>query len=114
MAFPNKVRGWLWPLFCIVVTSGLFAEQGPETLTYDEIIQLYKQDVPPPLLAAKLHRLLTTPFVNNSASDSGIKPVKPVLRQVGAVLRVAQWNIERDSSLTPSRLPLPIQRSMPR
>jgi endonuclease/exonuclease/phosphatase family metal-dependent hydrolase len=82
-------------LLCIAGASGLFAQQGPETLTYDEIIQLYKQDVPPPPLGTKLQRLLTTPFVNNSASDSGIKPVKPTLRQVGAVLRVAEWNIER-------------------
>jgi len=79
----------------MVGASGLFAQQGPETLTYDEIIQLYKQDVPPPPLGAKLQRLLTTPFVNNSASDSGIKPVKPTLRQVGTVLRVVEWNIER-------------------
>jgi endonuclease/exonuclease/phosphatase family metal-dependent hydrolase len=95
VGFRRKIRGWLWPLVCVVGASGLFAEQGPETLTYDEIIQLYKQDVPPPPLGAKLQRLLTTPFVNNGASDSGIKPVKPVLRQVGAVLRVVQWNIER-------------------
>jgi len=83
-------------LLCLLAVVGLFAEQqGPETLTYDEIIQLYKQDVPPPALAAKLQRLLTTPFVNNAASDGGAKPVKPTLRQVGPVLRAVQWNIER-------------------
>jgi endonuclease/exonuclease/phosphatase family metal-dependent hydrolase len=83
-------------LLCVIGASATFAEpQGPETLTYDEIIQLYKQDTPPPALGDKLQRLLTTPFVNNGASDSGIEPVKPTLRQVGAVLRVVEWNIER-------------------
>ena len=86
----------LWPLVAIAAASGLFADQqGPDTLTYDEIIQLYQQDAPPAPLAAKLHRLLNTPFVNNDASNSGVVPVKPVVRQLGPVLRVVQWNIER-------------------
>ncbi len=96
MNLRRKVRAGLWPLLCILGASGLFAEQqGPETLTYDEIIQLYKEDVPPPPLGAKLHRLLTTPFVDNSASDAGTVPVKPAVRQLGTVLRAVQWNIER-------------------
>ena len=96
MDFRKRVSGCRWPLLCAVAVIGLFADQqGPDTLTYDEIIQLYKQDVPPPILAAKLQRLLTTPFVNDSASDGVITPVKPTLRQVGPVLRVVQWNIER-------------------
>jgi endonuclease/exonuclease/phosphatase family metal-dependent hydrolase len=82
-------------LLCIVNVSVLFAAPGPDLLTYDEIIQLYQQDTPPPQLVAKLQRLLTTPFVDNSASEGGVTPVKPVIRQVGPVLRVAQWNIER-------------------
>lgn len=77
----------------VMLVLGLCSgQQGPDTLTYDEIIQLYKQDVPPPPLAAKLQRLLTTPFV----SENGLAtPVKPTPRQVGPVLRAVEWNIER-------------------
>lgn len=93
--FLNRARVRLWPLLCVLGVSAAFAQQGPETLTYDEIIQLYKEDVPPEPLAGKLQRLLTKPFVDNSASDAGVTPVKPIVRQVGSVLRAVQWNIER-------------------
>ncbi len=67
----------------------------PELLTYDEIIQLYQNENPPAPLQQKLNKLLTTPFVRNTASDSGVTPLKPAQPQIGKVLRVAQWNIER-------------------
>ena len=46
-------------------------QKAPELLTYDEIIQLYQQDVPPAVFRDKLKQLLTTPFVSNRASRSG-------------------------------------------
>ncbi len=99
MAFSNNLGGRLCAMLCLARMLGSFAgaqtATGPETLTYDEIIKLYQDDVPPPPLAEKLHRLLTTPFVDNSASAAGVVPVRPSLRQVGPVLRVVQWNIER-------------------
>ena len=94
----TRISRQRWPVLLLIASAaaGLGAEQqGPETLSYDEILQLYKQDVPPAPLAAKLQRLVTTPFVNNDASDAGVTPAKPVVRQLGAVLRVVQWNIER-------------------
>lgn len=79
--FLNRAGVRLWPLFCVLGVSATFAQQGPETLTYDEIIQLYKEDVPPEPLAGKLQRLLTTPFLDNSASDAGVTPVnRPSVR----------------------------------
>lgn len=60
---------------------------GPALLTYNELVALYENDPPSQELAGKLTRLLTTPFVNNSA---GTRPGKN-----RSILRVATWNIER-------------------
>ena len=70
-------------------------ENGPPLLTFDELVQLYQQDVPQPQLQAKLDRLLSTPFVNNKATTSGVGPLKPSSPVIGKFLRVAEWNIER-------------------
>jgi endonuclease/exonuclease/phosphatase family metal-dependent hydrolase len=68
---------------------------GPPLLTYNELVSLYENDPPAPDLSNKLTRLLTTPFVNNSA---GVRPA-PAIRTTspteGSFLRVATWNIER-------------------
>ena len=77
---------------------------GPELLTYEEIIQLYQHDTPPMPLRDKLNRLLTTPFVSNRASLSGTRPLKPSSPQTGKFLRVAQWNIERGLEFDAIRL----------
>lgn len=77
---------------------------GPTLLSYDEIIQLYQQDIPPAPLLDKLSRLLTTPFVSNQASRSGVRPLKPSSPQTGKFLRVAQWNIERGLEFDAVRL----------
>lgn len=61
-------------------------QPGPTLLTYNELVALYEQDPPSPELADKLTKLLTTPFVNNSAGKRAAR---------GDVLRVATWNIER-------------------
>ncbi len=109
MACQKRVSVRLCAVLCIAGVPGLFAQQegaqgttGPQTLTYDEIIQLYSDDVPPRPLADKLHALLTTPFVSNSSSAGA--PAKPSLRQVGPVLRVVQWNIERGLEFDAIRL----------
>jgi hypothetical protein len=53
-------------------SSNLKAQQGnPPLLTYNELVELYENAEPPPPLANKLTRLLTTPFVNNSF---GVRP----------------------------------------
>jgi endonuclease/exonuclease/phosphatase family metal-dependent hydrolase len=70
-------------------------ETGPEVLSYNELIELYQQDVPDQPLRNKLNRLLTTPFVSNRASTSGVLPLKPSSPHLGKFLRVAEWNVER-------------------
>jgi endonuclease/exonuclease/phosphatase family metal-dependent hydrolase len=67
---------------------------GAPLLTYDELVTLYEQDVPPPELAAKLQRLLTTPFVSNAVGVRG--PKAGSQDDLGKrMIRVATWNIER-------------------
>src|SRR4030095_8803297 len=70
-------------------------ETGPALLTFAELIQLYNQDVPNDQLQVRLNRLLTTPFISNKATASGVKPLKPISPRIGKFLRVAEWNIER-------------------
>ncbi len=69
-------------------------QSGPPLLTYNDLVDLYDNDVPPPELAARLNRLLTTPFVNNSAGVRGPRAGSP--SDFGKrFIRVATWNIER-------------------
>lgn len=70
-------------------------QQAPELLTYNELVQLYEQEIPPTALQDKLSRLLTTPFVSNAATARGAKPLLPSTTRLGGFLRVVEWNIER-------------------
>jgi endonuclease/exonuclease/phosphatase family metal-dependent hydrolase len=70
-------------------------QQAPELLTYNELVQLYEQKNPPSALQSKLQRLLTTPFVSNSASARGVRPLLPSTAKLGKFLRIVEWNIER-------------------
>ena len=79
-------------LSCCSVTPA--QQSGPPLLTYDDLVALYENDVPPPELAARLDRLLTTPFVNNSAGLRGQKAGSPSDFKK-RFIRVATWNIER-------------------
>jgi endonuclease/exonuclease/phosphatase family metal-dependent hydrolase len=76
----------------------------PPLLSYQELVTLSQQDTVEPSLAAKLHTLFTTPFVNNEAYFSGIKPLRPDLKSMGASLRLVEWNIERGVELEDIKL----------
>lgn len=76
-------------------TVGYGQQQGPELLTYPELVQLYQQATPPAGLQNKLQSLLSTPFVSNAASARGVKPLLPMISKLGSSLRVVEWNIER-------------------
>ena len=81
---------------CLLAPATSSAQQrAPQLFTYDELVQLYEQAAPPAALRDKLRRILTTPFVSNSASARGVKPTLPGTAQLGQVLRVVEWNIER-------------------
>jgi endonuclease/exonuclease/phosphatase family metal-dependent hydrolase len=67
----------------------------PAMLSYPELATLGEQETVDPALAAKLHTLLTTPFINNEAYFNGTKPLRPDLKGMGPSLRLVEWNIER-------------------
>ncbi len=76
------------------VTAGV-----PQLLTFDELVELYAQDIPAAPLQQKLDALLTTPFVDNSMSNRGGLPIRPFVAGLGPSLRIVQWNIERGIEL---------------
>ena len=69
--------------------------RGPETLSFDELVKLATADPPPQEVQAKLARVLDEPFVNNEATFEGTKPNAPFVQELGPVLRIAEWNINR-------------------
>lgn len=68
---------------------------GPPLLNYKDLVQLYEEDNPPEDLGRRLTELLNTPFVDNTATSHGVKPLKAIAPGFGKSLRVAMWNIER-------------------
>lgn len=77
----------------LTCTSTVYGQQAPELFTYAELTRLYETPNLPDSLQAKLDRLLTTPFVSNTASAHvSTLPKSP---QLGTFVRVVQWNIER-------------------
>src|SRR5215213_982850 len=82
-------------VLCLFISVGVNAQQGPDLFSYRELVQLYEQETPPTALQNQLHRLLTTPFVSNSATARGVKPLVPRTPKLGEFLRIVEWNIER-------------------
>lgn len=80
---------------CLCVGVARAQQQEPQFLSYEELVQLYRQESPPAALRAKLDRLLVTPFVSNEAAARGVRPLLPRDAKLGRFLRVVQWNIER-------------------
>jgi endonuclease/exonuclease/phosphatase family metal-dependent hydrolase len=78
----------------------------PPLLSYEELVTLSQQEAVDPTLAKKLQTLLTTPFINNEAYFSGIKPLRPDLKGLGPSLRLVEWNIERGLELDDIKLAL--------
>ena len=107
-------------LLTIIFCSGASAKDGngadytrtsqPPMLSYQELVALGEETVDP-ALDAKLHTLLTTPFVNNEAYFNGTKPLRPDLKGMGPSLRLVEWNIERGIELDKMKLLLTDQQA---
>lgn len=80
----------------LISSASVHAQQQapPALFTYSELVTLYEQESLSDELGLKLERLTTTPFVNNAAR-ARVQPMKPNVPDLGRVLRVASWNIER-------------------
>lgn len=84
----------------------LSPQAPPDLLSFEEILELYREAVPPSALREKLTLLLSTPFVSNRAIEAGVRPLKPVAGPLGRTLRVAQWNINRGLEFDAIRMAL--------
>ena len=78
----------------------------PDLLTFEELVDLEKNDPPSAALAEKLEHLLTTPFLSNEAYLNGAKPKHPSSPELGPYLRAVLWNIERGIHFDPIRIAL--------
>jgi hypothetical protein len=78
----------------------------PDLLTFDELVELEKNETPSAALAGKLEHLLTTPFLSNEAYLNGAKPKRPSSQELGPFLRAVCWNIEGGIHFDPIRIAL--------
>ncbi|MBV8632183.1 MAG: hypothetical protein JOZ83_14745, partial [Silvibacterium sp.] len=78
----------------------------PNTLTFDELVQLEKNATAPAPLAKKVQKLVTTPFISNEAFYDGAKPKRPSSPELGPYLRAVMWNIERGIQFDEIRIAL--------
>lgn len=85
----------LFVSFTFNAVHGQQGTSGPPLLTYRDLVGLYAADPPDPDLAAKLNRILTTPFVNNTFGVRPARMVQTTSPTKGNFVRVATWNIER-------------------
>ena len=76
--------------------ANLIRFQSPKTLDFEDLVTLALVDPPPPDVQARLDALLSTPFVSNESWFAGYKPLTPNVPGVGKVLRLAEWNINRE------------------
>jgi len=91
-------------LLCGAVDDSSLAQrfasnQQPALLTFAELKALSEPGPMEPALAAKTQKLLTTPFVSNSAAQRETKPIHLQDPTLGVYTRAAQWNIERGLNL---------------
>lgn len=66
---------------------------GPPLLTYNDLVALYENEVPPEELQNRLTRLLSTPFVYNGYETKVNR--RGASRPSENFIRIAAWNIER-------------------
>ena len=93
--------------------AGYIRSSQPSLLNYQELVALGEQETVDPALAKKLNTLLTTPFINNEAYFSGIKPLRPDLKGIGPSLRLVEWNIERGIKFDEIKLLLTDKQGFP-
>jgi hypothetical protein len=63
-------------------------ENASTFLSFDDLVALSSTANPEGELLARLNRLLTTPIMDNSASDAATTPHRPTDNNIGPVLRV--------------------------
>ena len=69
--------------------------EDPSFLSFDELVTLSSTAKPTGQLAVRLDKILILPFVHNDATAAGAEPHRPTVGNLGPVVRVGFWNIER-------------------
>jgi endonuclease/exonuclease/phosphatase family metal-dependent hydrolase len=88
----------------LIGTANLRAQEyvrdsEPKLFSYDELVHLSSDQQLSPELTEKLRIVTTTPFINNEAYLSGVRPKPLEVTALGPSLRIAFWNIERGLEL---------------
>ena len=73
----------------------ILRKSAPQLLRFDELTSLAEKPNPEGKLADKIDKLLTTPFVDNSAYFRSGIPNQTIHPELGRSLRVSTWNIEK-------------------
>lgn len=73
----------------------LVRRQEPEWLTFDELLRISENPDGDDAIKEKLDRLLKTPLISNEAWLDGARPGRQVNPEMGQILRVATWNVEK-------------------
>ncbi len=68
---------------------------APEFLSFDDLKALATTAEPQGALSQKLNQILTTPFLENDPATNDNQPHRPAVEGLGAIVRAADWNIER-------------------
>ena len=69
--------------------------RNPDLLSFEDLVALSSAAKPEGALADRFNALLNTPFVYSESAAVDVRPRRPTVTGLGAVLRVGQWNIER-------------------
>lgn len=82
------------------ISRSYIGYQEPEFLSHEELKALYFNPLPDGYirgrnLGDKVYRFFRTPIIDNRPYYRGVKPHSPVDEQIGPVLRVVSWNIEK-------------------
>lgn len=75
--------------------EGYVKLQQPDFLTFDELKSLVKNPKPKGLLGMKLAKFWKTPIISNEAYYAGVRPTDLRHPQIGRVMSVASWNVEK-------------------
>lgn len=73
-------------------------DERPPLLRHADLVRL-SADRNDPQVVDRADRLLTTPFINNEANARGDSPHRPSDDELGPLLRVVSWNVERGLEL---------------
>lgn len=69
--------------------------QEPDFLTFEELKTLVDDPKPKGLLGAKLEKFWKTPIISNEAYYEGVRPLELTHPDIGRIMNVASWNVEK-------------------